>query len=149
MMKTVQLKKHKNQNWKYLPSKQELNNPLVLAFGNRYLLENPTIYNEIKQIFPNGHIVFGSTSGDITAHSVDDDSISITAIEFEKSKFLIKTSNVLNSDLDSFKTGNDLIKQFPTEGLKFVYVISEGSFINGSQLTKGMNAATENNVVPV
>jgi len=146
-MKTVQLKKHKNQNWEYLSSKQELNNPLVLAFGNRYLLENPTIYNEIKQIFPNGHIVFGSTSGDITAHSVDDDSISITAIEFEKSKFLIKTSNVLNSDLDSFKTGNDLIKQFPPEGLKFVYVISEGSFINGSQLTKGMNAATENNVL--
>ena len=146
-MKTVQLKKHKNQNWEYLSLKQELKNPLVLVFGNRYLLENPTIYNEIKQIFPDGHIVFGSTSGDITAHSVDDESISITAIEFEKSKFLIKTSNVLNSDLDSFKTGNDLIKQFPTEGLKFVYVISEGSFINGSQLTKGMNAATENNVL--
>ena len=146
-MKTIQLKKHKNQNWEYLSLKQELKNPLVLVFGNRYLLENPTIYNEIKQIFPDGHIVFGSTSGDITAHSVDDESISITAIEFEKSKFLIKTSNVLNSDLDSFKTGNDLIKQFPTEGLKFVYVISEGSFINGSQLTKGMNAATENNVL--
>ena len=146
-MKTVQLKKHKNQNWEYLSLKQELKNPLVLVFGNRYLLENPTIYNEIKQIFPDGHIVFGSTSGDITAHSVDDESISITAIEFEKSKFLIKTSNVLNSDLDSFKTGNDLIKQFPTEGLKFVYVISEGSFINGSQLTKGMNAAAENNVL--
>ena len=146
-MKTIQLKKHKNQNWEYLSLKQELKNPLVLVFGNRYLLENPTIYNEIKQIFPDGHIVFGSTSGDITAHSVDDESISITAIEFEKSKFLIKTSNVLNSDLDSFKTGNDLIKQFPTEGLKFVYVISEGSFINGSQLTKGMNAAAENNVL--
>ena len=146
-MKTVQLKKHKDKNWDYLSPKLELNNPLVLAFGNRYLLENPTIYNEIKALFPDGHIVFGSTSGDITAHSVDDNSISITAIEFEKSRFLIKTSNVLNSDLDSFKTGKNLIKQFPTEGLKFVYVISDGSFINGSQLTKGMNAAINDNIL--
>ena len=88
-MKTVQLKKHKDKNWDYLSPKLELNNPLVLAFGNRYLLENPTIYNEIMALFPDGHIVFGSTSGDITAHSVDDNSISITAIEFEKSTLKI------------------------------------------------------------
>ena len=146
-MKTVQLKKNKDKAWEYLSPKQVLNNPLVLVFGNRYLLEDTTIYKEIKSIFQNGHIVFGSTSGDITEHYVDDEGISITAIEFEKSQFLIKTSNVLNADLDSFKTGNDLVKQFPTEGLKFIYVISEGSFINGSQLTKGMNAATNNNIL--
>ena len=146
-MKTVQLKKNKDKAWEYLSPKQELKNPLVLVFGNRYLLEDTTIYKEIKSIFPYGHIVFGSTCGDITEHYVDDEGVSITAIEFEKSQFLIKTSNVLNADLDSFKTGNDLIKQFPTEGLKFIYVISEGSFINGSQLTKGMNAATNNNIL--
>ncbi|MDN3667407.1 FIST signal transduction protein [Algibacter miyuki] len=143
-MKTVQLQKHKNKNWEYLTSKQELKNPLVLAFGNRYLLESPTIYNEIRTLFPDGHIVFGSTCGDIAGNTVDDESISITAIEFEKSTFSIKTSNILNTEMDSFKTGNNLIKQFPSEGLKFVYVISEGSFVNGSQLTKGMNAAAEN-----
>jgi len=146
-MKTVQLQKNKDKNWEYLSSKQELKNPLVLAFGNRYLLENPNIYNDVKELFPNGHIVFGSTSGDITSKSVEDESVTITAIEFEKSQFLIKTSNVLNADLDSFNTGHNLIKQLPSEGLKFVYVISDGSFINGSQLTKGMIAATKDNVL--
>ena len=82
-MKTVQLKKNKDKAWEYLSLKQELNNPLVLVFGNRYLLEDTTIYKEIKSIFPNGHIVFGSTCGDITEHYVDDEGISITAIEFE------------------------------------------------------------------
>lgn len=137
-MKTVQLKKENNQ-WEYLSDPIMLSNPLVLIFGNRFLLEDEGIYSEIKEKFPEGHLVFASTSGDITSKYVSDESITVTAIEFERSTFEIKTSNVLNSELDSFKTGKDLISQFKEEGLKHVFVISEGSFINGSQLTKGMN----------
>lgn len=146
-MKTVQLKKYKAGSWEYLSDNNKLIKPLVLVLGNRYLLESDTIYKDVKQLYPDGHIVFGSTSGDITANRVDDDSITITAIEFEKSEFLIKTSNVLNSDLDSFKTGADLVKQFPEKDLKYIFVLSEGSFINGSELTKGMNTSTKNNVL--
>jgi hypothetical protein len=146
-MKTVQLVKQTNKDWKYLSDDISLVKPLVLVFGNRYLLEDNTVYDELRLKFPDGHLVFGSTSGDITAHSVDDNSITVTAIEFEKSHFEIKTSNVLNTDLDSFKTGKDLINQFSKEGLKHVFVVSEGSFINGSQLTKGMNAAAEDNLL--
>lgn len=146
-MKTVQLKKNRAGSWEYLSDNIRLIKPLVLVLGNRYLLENDTIYKEVKQLYPDGHIVFGSTSGDITSESVDDESILITAIEFEKSSFLIKTSNVLNSNLDSFKTGKDLINQFPEEGLKYVFVLSEGSFINGSELTKGMNSAIDENLL--
>ncbi|WP_298343047.1 FIST N-terminal domain-containing protein [uncultured Algibacter sp.] len=146
-MKTVQLKKHKTSDWTYLSPKQALSKPLVLVLGNRYMLEDNTIYEEIKALFPDGELVFGSTSGDITSNTIDDDSITITAIEFEKTEFLIKKSNVLHSDLDSHKTGVDLLKQFPEDGLKYVFVLSEGSFINGSELTKGMNTSTTNNVL--
>lgn len=146
-MKTVQLIKHKNENWKYLSKKLDLIEPLILVFGNRYLLEEQNVYTDLKEKFPDAHIVFGSTSGDITAYFVTDDSVVATAIEFEKTKFEIKTSNVLNSDLDSFVTGENLINQFTKEGLKHVFVISEGSFINGSELTKGMNAAAKNKIL--
>ena len=150
-MKTVQLKKHKNTDWKYLSEKIDLIAPLVLVFGNRYLLEDKSIFEEIRTIFKNGHIVFGSACGDISSESIDDETITITAIEFEKSSFVIKTSNVLSADatnkIDSFTIGKDLISQMPKEGLKHVFVLSEGSFINGSQLTRGMNAATDNNLL--
>ncbi|WP_396600817.1 FIST signal transduction protein [Algibacter sp. R77976] len=146
-MKTVQLVKHKNKNWEYVIEKQPLIEPLVLVFGNRFMLEEDGIYEEIKQLFPEGHIVFGSACAEISSNTVNEESVTITAIEFEKSNFLIKTSNVLNADLDSFKTGNELIKQFPQEGLKYVFVVSEGSFINGSQLTKGMSSSTVDNLV--
>jgi len=144
-MKTVQLVKHKNQDWIYVGENQKLNKPLVLVFGNRYMLEEPSIYEEIKTLFPDGHVIFGSACAEISSSTVNEDSITITAMEFEKSQFVIKTSNVLNADLDSFKTGNDLIQQFPAEGLKYVFVVSEGSFINGSQLTKGMSTFNNGN----
>ncbi|WP_111309980.1 FIST signal transduction protein [Confluentibacter sediminis] len=146
-MKTVQLTKKKGGNWHYIGDNITLEKPLVLVFGNRYLLEDTSIFEEVKDLFPDGHLVFGSSCADITSKSVYEDSITITAIEFEKSSFLIKTRNVLNADCNSFKTGNDLIKQFPSEGLKYVFVVSEGSFINGSQLTKGMNNATTDNLL--
>ena len=150
-MKTVQLKKHKNADWKYLSENITLKEPLVLVFGNRFLLEDETLFEEIRSKFKDGHIVFGSACGDISSESIDDESITITAIEFEKSNFIIKTTNILNSKLeskvDSFKIGKDLISQFSEEGLKHVFVVSEGSFINGSQLTKGMNSATDNNLL--
>ncbi|SFZ95140.1 hypothetical protein SAMN05428642_10815 [Flaviramulus basaltis] len=130
-MKTVQVIKEKNQDWKFIGDKIDLNNPLVLVFGNRYLLEDKNIYGEVKTMFPAGHIVLGSTSGDITANTVSEESISITAIEFENSNFIIKTSNVLNTQNNSFKTGSELIGKFPEDGLKYVLVLSEGSFIIG------------------
>ena len=146
-MKTVQLVKHKNKNWEYVTKNKEIKEPLVLVFGNRFMLEEPTVYAEVKQFFPDGHIVFASSCAEISSNTVNQDSITITAIEFEKSKFVIKTSNILNTDLDSFKTGKNLIEQLPQDGLKYVFVVSEGSFINGSQLTKGMNNSTENNLL--
>ncbi|MCD8413285.1 FIST signal transduction protein [Tenacibaculum finnmarkense] len=144
-MKTVQLQKI-NGSWEYLTTKIVLKNPLVLVFGNRFLLEDENIYNEIRAIFKQGHLVFGSTAGDISSETVADQSITITAIEFEKSTYVIKRANVLSSanKIDSFQIGKELIQQFTQEGLRYVFLVSEGSFINASQLTKGMNAATNN-----
>jgi hypothetical protein len=148
-MKTVQLKKIRNKDLIYLSEKQTLKEPLVLIFGNRYMLQEKDIYNEIRNVFKDGHLIFGSTAGDITSESVEDESITITAIEFEKSRFSINTANVLHSDnkLDSYKIGEDLIEQLPQKDLKYVFAVSEGSFINGSQLAIGMNAATKDNLL--
>ena len=148
-MKTVQLKKVKNKKFEFLTEQINLKEPLVLAFGNRYMLEDENIYAEIREIFKDGHIVFGSTSGNIISDSVDDECITITAIEFEKSTFKIKTSSITTDgeNMPSHKAGKELIEQLPAEGLKYVFVVSEGSFVNGSQLSKGMNAGTKDNIL--
>lgn len=146
-MKTVQLVKQNDKDWQYVSPKLELKKPLVLVFGNRYALEESSLYEEVRALFPNGEIVFGSACAEISSDTVNENSITITAIEFEKSSFLVKRSNILSKEMDSLETGKTLINQFPLEGLKYIFVVSEGSFVNGSQLTKGMNTAIDDNII--
>lgn len=137
-MRIVQAYKKENQSWKYLKPKSNLNNPLVLVFGNRMLLENEKFINEVRAEFPYEHIVFGSTSGEILDSMVLDESIVVTAIEFEKSSFVIKTANILDFNKDSKELGIELYSKMPLENLKHLFVISEGSFVNGSSLINGL-----------
>lgn len=136
-MKIVQAIKKSNEPFK-LNNSVALKEPLVLVFGNRYLLESNQIYAEVREMFPNGHIVFGTTSGEIIDDTVLDNSVVLTAIEFEKSSILVKRSNVNDFNNDDEKLGKSLMDEFPRENLKHVFVISEGSTVNGSALIAGI-----------
>jgi hypothetical protein len=137
-MKIIQASKFKNQDWKYLQEKTTLNNPLVLVFGNRFLLEDSDVIDNIRAEFPYEHIVFGSTAGEIVGCHVNDNSISVTAIEFEKSSFIVERKNILDYDKNAKALGEALYDKIPKENLKHLFVLSEGSFVNGSSLIKGL-----------
>ncbi|MDY0781510.1 FIST signal transduction protein [Tenacibaculum sp. IB213877] len=147
-MKIVQGKKLKDKEWEF-NSSVELNEPLVLVFGNRYALENVTIYKEIKQKFPDGHIVFGSTSGEILSNAVYENSLTLTAIEFEKSRFTVTTENILNHNKDAKEAGASLVKKINKKKLKHLFIISEGSFVNGSDLIQGVESDLTNNEIAI
>jgi len=137
-MRIIQASKIGNQNWKYFQDKIILKNPLVLVFGNRFLLEKEEIINEIRKEFPYEHIVFGSTAGEILCCNVTESSLSVTAIEFEKGHFIVERENVLNYNKDAQKLGKVLYDKISKENLKHLFVLSEGSFVNGSSLISGL-----------
>ncbi|WP_298223974.1 FIST N-terminal domain-containing protein [Flavobacterium sp.] len=137
-MKIVQASKTENQPWKFLQENTVLNNPLVLIFANRFLLEQEEVIADIREQFPYEHLIFGSTSGEIIANQVHDDSIVVTAIEFEKSSFEIVTENILNFDKKAKPLGEALYAKIPKANLKHLFVLSEGSFVNGSSLIDGL-----------
>ena len=147
-MKIIQAYKLQGQNWNYLQGKKELKNPLVLIFGNRMLLELDHIIEDIRTEFPYEHLVFGSTSGEIIDNHVFDDSIVVTAIEFENSSFEIRTENILTHNKDAKKLGQSLYKAIPKNNLKHLFVLSEGSFVNGSSLIEGLEEHIEN-AIPI
>lgn len=147
-MKIVQAHKLEGEDWKYLQCKKSLNNPLVLVFANRMLLEKSEIIDEIRREFPYEHLVFGSTSGEIINNHVFDDSIVVTAIEFEKSIFEIRTENILDHNKDAKKLGERLFSAMPQENLKHLFVLSEGSFVNGSSLIEGLEKNIQN-AIPI
>jgi hypothetical protein len=145
-MKIVQASKVENKNWIYIQQKTALKNPLVLVFGNRYLLENAEIIAEIRKEFHYEHLVFGSSAGEIMGSTVNDNSITVTAIEFEKSRFVVETENILEYHKDAKQLGEVLYSKMPKKDLKHLFVLSEGSFVNGSSLINGLESKIENQV---
>ncbi|MCZ8196967.1 MAG: FIST C-terminal domain-containing protein [Flavobacterium sp.] len=145
-MKIVQASKLEGQDWKFLQEKIELKNPLVLVFANRFLLQDESVIADIRKQFPYEHIVFGSASGEIISCNVNDNSISVTAIEFEKSSFVVKNGSILNYDKKAKPLGEALYNEMPKENLKHLFVLSEGSFVNGSSLISGLEENINNSV---
>ncbi|WP_442844847.1 FIST signal transduction protein [Leeuwenhoekiella sp. H156] len=140
-MKTVQLQRKRNAAWQYIGPKQDLKEPLVLIFGNRFLLEEAATFDELRKLFPDGHLVFGSSSGDLIAGSVNDEHLSVTAIELERAHFEVQSINISSVAYNSELAGREVVSKLSPEGLKHIFVVSEGSSVNGSALTKGMQAA--------
>ena len=136
-----------NNAWKDYPS--DLNAEkcqLVLTFGATSCIVKPEVYEHLKSMYPNADIVFSSTSGEIINDSVYDDSAVATAIQFEKTKVRCVKTNIKYHN-SSFETGSYLMEQLLTDDLNSVFVISDGTFINGSELVDGFN--NNKNNIPV
>ena len=144
-MKIIQAFKNGDENWYYLQEKVPLQNPLVLVFGNRYLLEDENIIKNIREEFTYENIVFGSTSGEILDGSFQDNSISVTAIELENTTFVIERENISNFNMQSNLLGEKLLVKLPKEKLKHLFVLSDG-LLDGSKLIEGLENNLSNTI---
>ncbi|MFD2828425.1 FIST signal transduction protein [Leeuwenhoekiella polynyae] len=145
-MKIRQGSLNKARIWKHLNEDVKLDAPLVLIFANRYLLEEDYIFSTMRHLFPNGHLVYASTSGEILGDQVSDGGLAYTAIEFENSVFKIVSENILNHEKNSIETGNILAQKIEKKNLKHLFVIAEGSYINGNDLIKGLESVLPDEV---
>ena len=138
-MKINQAKRLKGGKWEFNQN-VPLKEPLVLVFADRYQLESKDIFNEVKELYPDGHLVFGSTSGEIMETNVYDESIVLTAIEFEQTSFTIVSENV-SDYVDIKKMGLAISNKFDKDKLRHMFIVSDGSFVNGSGLIEGLESA--------
>ena len=127
--------------WKDYPS-NSVTNPedyqLVFVFGASDCINDPGVLLHVKGLYPNAEIVFSSTSGEILDDNVYDDSAVVTAIHFDKTRVGCIETNI-SEHKDSFETGKYLMKALATEGLNSIFVVSDGTHINGSELVDGFN----------
>ena len=118
---------------------------LVFAFGGRDALSDAARFNEIKAMYPNANILLGTTSGEILDTEVSDDTISLTAVHFEKTK--IRSASVTIPDMsESFAIGEKLAKELMTDDLVHIFVLSDGLKVNGSELVKGFSKALPDHI---
>jgi hypothetical protein len=119
---------------------------LVLAFGNKKYIENSQIV-AIAADFPHATIVSSSTAGEILEENFHENSLTVTAIQLEKSKIECLHTNYYDHSSNSFEIGRFLMKKIPKENLVYVLVISDGSLINGTELVEGIASENTDNVL--
>ena len=124
---------------------QANNTNLVLAFAQRTLLDEVLPYGLLKSSFPNAQIVLCSSSGQISNNCIVEKNIVATAISFDKTT--IKTSQIdiienINIDDLGKKIKDDLV----SPDLKSILILSEGSYVNGTELINELIKQTEKSV---
>lgn len=118
---------------------------LVLGFGEKKTLLTGNLYDILRAKYPIADIVLCSTAGEIYKETVHDQSVSISAIQFEKSHIRSVSVNS-NEYADSYAAGHALIKQIDFTGLSYILILSDGSTVNGSELVRGVNEIVANRV---
>ena len=127
-----------NGNWNEIDT-NNINPQLVFVFGATDLVGNTDIYNYISKTYHSAHIISASTSGEILGDQLFDDTVVVTAIEFEKTTINAVSTN-FSDHINSFEVGKFLMNELNNKDLTAVLIISDGSFINGSELVSGLNA---------
>jgi len=138
-MKILQKKFSKTKGWETLRNDQfdpALSN-FVLVFGSREIISESDVFTSIKSSYPNADIVLNSTSGEIMGTDVMDDTISVTAILFEKTEISTAIAQIDKSK-NSYEAGKQLASELSPAGLKYVMVISDGQKVNGDELVLGL-----------
>lgn len=120
---------------------------LVLGFGEKEIISSKPVYESLKLKFPEAHVVLCSTAGEIINNRVNDNSVSVAAIELEKTAIQPVDVNIRDYE-NSYEAGKALIRLINFVNLSYILIISDGSTVNGSELVRGINELV-NNRVPV
>ena len=118
---------------------------LVLAFGSRLVLEEAVRFKEVHDMYPEAHIIMCSTSGEIYGNEVFDESISLTAIFFEKTQMKV-ASMAIEMATDSFSAGVSLAEGLNSRGLSHIILFSDGLHVNGSEIVRGIGSVIPSGV---
>ena len=113
---------------------------LVLCFGDKQSITEADAYSFIHHTFPNAVVTICSAAGAIVNTSVEDNSFTATAIQFEKTTVESHSVNI-DDYTSSYEAGFSLMKKIDAAETKFIFLLSDGQKVNGSELIRGINEA--------
>ncbi|MBI5202610.1 MAG: FIST C-terminal domain-containing protein [Elusimicrobia bacterium] len=112
---------------------------LVLIFGGPEALKAKGALEAARKLYPRALFLGCSTAGEILGTRVLDDSIASTAIRFDQGEARGSQVDIAGS-ANSFEAGRRLASSIPKDGLVHVFVLSDGTQVNGSELVRGMTS---------
>lgn len=130
-------------NWNIELSQINIVPDIFLLFVSPLFKEKKEVLKGLNSKFPKSNVIGCSTAGEISDVSVSDETISLTAIQFEKVKYSKVTVQVKDMNC-SFNAGADIAKQLYKDDLKHVIVLSDGLNVNGADLVLGLKSKLHN-----
>jgi hypothetical protein len=118
---------------------------LVFYFGTRAQLEAQERYAELRQRFPNAHVLGCSTGGQISGDEVFDDEIAGVSLAFDHTNIRLVHEEATDADT-SFECGVSIGRKLQAQDLAGIFVLSDGLSVNGSRLVAGITSVVGNDV---
>lgn len=125
-----------------LDSKQTL----VLIFAAPNFIHNTQPLKELSDAYSNSIIIGCSSAGEIAGTIINDNSISVAVVQFEKTP-LQSTIIQIDSMDHSYDTGAKIANDLNRDDLTGIFILSDGLRINGSELVRGLNSLNKKDVV--
>lgn len=110
---------------------------LVLVFGDRTCIDHPDGIAQLLRAFPRSQVLGCSTSGQIVGDSVQDGGLDALIMKFESATLRV-ASVPIEDGSDSRALGESLGSKLTANDLKGVFVLSDGTLVNGTQLCAGL-----------
>ncbi len=138
-MKTEQMCWSAAGGWVRAPKADGMhdNADLVFVFGSTDALRHAEHLEDVTKAYPHAFVFGCSTAGEIQGTTVIDDSIVVTAVDFERTA--VRNASIMMAEVrDSFEAGERLAAILPHEELVHVFVLSDGLDVNGTDLVNGL-----------
>jgi hypothetical protein len=111
---------------------------LVFLFGDLEAVEISGGLDVARTLYPNAHVMGCTTGGEIQGTRVRDGTVVLTAVAFEHTG--VAVGQVPVNGEGSFEAGVRLAGTLPPDGLRHVFLLSDGLAVNGSDLVEGISA---------
>lgn len=119
---------------------------LVLAFFSPRFGQDDAPLSVLRAMYPQSRLLGCSTAGEILGTDICDDSIVVSVARFERTRLRTAYASVSQAE-DSAAAGAALAKALVEPDLRAVFVVSDGSRVNGSHLVEGLNSGLPADVV--
>lgn len=144
-MKIQQSRWTKKSGWFPALGAADGDSGIVFLFGSTRIFKEKTLIEVVRAAYPKLNLIGCSTAGEIAGTEVTDDSLVVSAIQFEKTN--VKSAHVkVGCGATSRDAGEQLGKILNAPDLRHVIVISKGLNVNGSLIVEGLSSALSTSV---
>jgi hypothetical protein len=119
---------------------------VVFAFGSRNVLSDAGCMDALRTAFPEVPLLGCSTAGEICGTTVQDGTLSVTAVRFDHTQIRL-AREVVSDRTQAAAAAREIARTLDHEQLVSVFVLSDGLNVHGPDLIAGLSEAFPPGVV--